>query len=157
MFEHTAEQVREKVETVYRLESRRILATLIRLLGDFDLAEDALHDLGEIDLGALDRQPPAQPRAREIEQIVERTKSSEYGVRSHRHGGREGRAGWRHAGHSRRASGYFRFDGDDAPECRAPWPLPWPACRTHRRASSHGSPASFGSAPAQSSCSICRS
>src|SRR3954470_7355816 len=34
----------EAVEAVYRLESRRVLATLIRLLGDFDLAEEALHD-----------------------------------------------------------------------------------------------------------------
>ena len=32
------------VEKVYRTESRRILATLIRLLGDFDLAEEALHE-----------------------------------------------------------------------------------------------------------------
>jgi RNA polymerase sigma-70 factor, ECF subfamily len=32
------------VDTVYRAESRRVLATLIRLLGDFDLAEEALHD-----------------------------------------------------------------------------------------------------------------
>ena len=32
------------VEAVYREESRRILATLIRLLGDFDLAEEALHE-----------------------------------------------------------------------------------------------------------------
>ena len=44
MIEHTAEQVREKVDAVYRSESRRIFATLIRLLGDFELAEDALHD-----------------------------------------------------------------------------------------------------------------
>ena len=36
--EHTIEQVREQVEAVYRTESRRVLATLIRLLGDFDLA-----------------------------------------------------------------------------------------------------------------------
>jgi RNA polymerase sigma-70 factor, ECF subfamily len=36
--------VRETVEAVYREQSRRILATLIRLLGDFDLAEEALHD-----------------------------------------------------------------------------------------------------------------
>src|SRR5512134_3983479 len=42
--EDASERVRESVEAVYRLESRRILATLIRLLGDFDLAEDALHD-----------------------------------------------------------------------------------------------------------------
>ena len=32
------------MDAIYRSESRRILATLIRLLGDFDLAEDALHD-----------------------------------------------------------------------------------------------------------------
>jgi RNA polymerase sigma-70 factor (ECF subfamily) len=36
--------VREKVDDIYRSESRRVLATLIRLLGDFDLAEEALHD-----------------------------------------------------------------------------------------------------------------
>ncbi|MEJ5061349.1 MULTISPECIES: RNA polymerase sigma factor [unclassified Pseudomonas] len=36
--------VKERVEQVYRQESRRILATLIRLLGDFDLAEEALHE-----------------------------------------------------------------------------------------------------------------
>ncbi|WP_130928858.1 RNA polymerase sigma factor [Pseudomonas sp. Sample_20] len=36
--------VRARVEQVYREESRRILATLIRLLGDFDLAEEALHE-----------------------------------------------------------------------------------------------------------------
>jgi RNA polymerase sigma-70 factor (ECF subfamily) len=33
-----------KVDEVYRLESRRVLATLIRLLGDFDLAEEAVHE-----------------------------------------------------------------------------------------------------------------
>src|SRR5262249_42844418 len=42
--ESAADRVRERVDTVYRLESRRVLATLIRLLGDFDLAEDALQD-----------------------------------------------------------------------------------------------------------------
>ncbi|MCX7081121.1 MAG: RNA polymerase sigma factor [Pseudomonas sp.] len=36
--------VKALLETVYRTESRRILATLIRLLGDFDLAEEALHE-----------------------------------------------------------------------------------------------------------------
>jgi RNA polymerase sigma-70 factor (ECF subfamily) len=36
--------VSARVEQVYREESRRILATLIRLLGDFDLAEEALHE-----------------------------------------------------------------------------------------------------------------
>jgi RNA polymerase sigma-70 factor (ECF subfamily) len=34
----------QTVDTVYRSESRRVLATLIRLLGDFDIAEEALHD-----------------------------------------------------------------------------------------------------------------
>jgi RNA polymerase sigma-70 factor (ECF subfamily) len=37
-------RVRETIEGVYRSDSRRVLATLIRLLGDFDLAEEALHD-----------------------------------------------------------------------------------------------------------------
>lgn len=60
----TAEQVRESVEDVYRLESRRILATLIRLLGDFDLAEDALHDAFRAALEQWQREGvPANPRA----------------------------------------------------------------------------------------------
>jgi RNA polymerase sigma-70 factor (ECF subfamily) len=42
--ERAAAQVRELVDEVYRSDSRRVLATLIRLLGDFDLAEAALHD-----------------------------------------------------------------------------------------------------------------
>ena len=44
MSEYTAEEVRAKVDAVYRSDSRRVLATLIRLLGDFDHAEEALHD-----------------------------------------------------------------------------------------------------------------
>jgi RNA polymerase sigma-70 factor, ECF subfamily len=39
-----AERVGEIVDAVYRSDSRRVFATLIRLLGDFDLAEEALHD-----------------------------------------------------------------------------------------------------------------
>lgn len=38
------ENLRETVNRLYKFESRRILATLIRLLGDFDLAEDAMQD-----------------------------------------------------------------------------------------------------------------
>ena len=38
------ERAREMVDAVYRADSRRVLATLIRLLGDFDLAEEAMHD-----------------------------------------------------------------------------------------------------------------
>ena len=37
-------QVRDAIDILYRNESRRVFATLIRLLGDFDLAEEALHD-----------------------------------------------------------------------------------------------------------------
>ncbi len=42
--EPTHEQIRELLDSLYRLESGRILATLIRLLGDFDLAEEAMHE-----------------------------------------------------------------------------------------------------------------
>jgi RNA polymerase sigma-70 factor, ECF subfamily len=38
------EQIRELLDSLYRADSRRILATLIRLLGDFDLAEEAMHE-----------------------------------------------------------------------------------------------------------------
>ena len=37
-------EFQEAVNDVYRRESRRVLATLIRLLGDFDVAEEAMHD-----------------------------------------------------------------------------------------------------------------
>jgi len=42
--EDPSKPVRELVDAVYRSESRHVLATLIRLLGDFDAAEEALHD-----------------------------------------------------------------------------------------------------------------
>jgi len=42
--DQTRDQVREMVDSLYRVESGRILATLIRLLGDFDLAEEAMHE-----------------------------------------------------------------------------------------------------------------
>lgn len=52
------------VDTIYRSDSRRVLATLIRLLGDFDLAEEALHDAFT---AAVEQWPadgvPANPRA----------------------------------------------------------------------------------------------
>jgi RNA polymerase sigma-70 factor (ECF subfamily) len=44
MADESASQVRQKVEEVYRLESRRVFATLVRVVGDFELAEEALHD-----------------------------------------------------------------------------------------------------------------
>ena len=56
--------MRERVAAIYREESRRILATLIRLLGDFDLAEEALHDAFA---AAVEKWPsdgmPRNPRA----------------------------------------------------------------------------------------------
>src|SRR5271170_3573920 len=44
MSERSTEQIREMLDSLYRVDSRRILATLIRLLGDFDLAEEAMHE-----------------------------------------------------------------------------------------------------------------
>ncbi len=62
--EQPAARVREIVDGLYRSDSRRVLATLIRLLGDFDLAEEALHDAFT---AAVERWPdtgvPANPRA----------------------------------------------------------------------------------------------
>ena len=65
MTEPTAiDRAREAVDAVYQSESRRVLATLIRLLGDFDLAEEALH---EAFAAAIEQWPrdgtPANPRA----------------------------------------------------------------------------------------------
>ena len=62
--EHATEQVRQRVDAIYRSESRRIFATLIRLLGDFDLAEDALHDAFRAAMEQWPREGvPANPRA----------------------------------------------------------------------------------------------
>src|ERR1700760_2325856 len=44
MSESVVSPVQAKVDEVYRTESRRVFATLVRLLGDFDLAEEAVHD-----------------------------------------------------------------------------------------------------------------
>lgn len=64
MFEGPADQVPARIEEIYQVDSRRIFATLVRLLGDFDLAEDALHDAFA---AALRQWPvdriPANPRA----------------------------------------------------------------------------------------------
>ena len=62
--ENTESNLTNTLEAVYRTESRYVLATLIRLLGDFDLAEEALHDAFR---AALEQWPrdgvPANPRA----------------------------------------------------------------------------------------------
>jgi RNA polymerase sigma-70 factor (ECF subfamily) len=64
MTQDSAERARELVDAVYRTESRRALATLIRLLGDFDLAEEALHDAFRAALEQWPREGvPANPRA----------------------------------------------------------------------------------------------
>jgi RNA polymerase sigma-70 factor (ECF subfamily) len=64
MSEDAAARVRETAESIYRAESRRVFATLVRLLGDFDLAEEARHDAFR---AALEQWPrdgvPANPRA----------------------------------------------------------------------------------------------
>ena len=64
MSDESLKQARERVEEAYRSESRHVLATLIRLLGDFDTAEEALH---EAFVAATEQWPrdgvPANPRA----------------------------------------------------------------------------------------------
>lgn len=59
-----AETIQQTISTVYEQESRRVLATLIRLLGDFDAAEEALHDAFR---AAVEQWPkdgvPSNPRA----------------------------------------------------------------------------------------------
>ena len=64
MSDDPAGRARETADTIYRTESRRVFATLVRLLGDFDLAEEALHDAFR---AALEQWPrdgvPANPRA----------------------------------------------------------------------------------------------
>ena len=64
MSEDASERVRATADAIYRAESRRVFATLVRLLGDFDLAEEALHDAFR---AALEQWPrdgvPANPRA----------------------------------------------------------------------------------------------
>ena len=54
----------DPIEAIYRTESRRVLATLIRLLGDFDLAEDAMHDAFTAAVERWEHDGvPANPRA----------------------------------------------------------------------------------------------
>jgi RNA polymerase sigma-70 factor (ECF subfamily) len=64
MAETTAPSIRQIIDEIYRTESRRVFATLIRLLGNFDLAEEALHDAFA---AAAEKWPeegvPAKPRS----------------------------------------------------------------------------------------------
>ena len=64
MSEQSTKQVHELVEGVYQSESRQVLATLIRLLGDFDAAEEALHDAFAVAVEQWARDGiPSNPRA----------------------------------------------------------------------------------------------
>ena len=64
MSDEIRDDIREATQALYRSESRRVFATLVRLLGDFDLAEEALHDAFH---AALEQWPrdgmPRNPRA----------------------------------------------------------------------------------------------
>ncbi|MEO7963691.1 MAG: sigma-70 family RNA polymerase sigma factor, partial [Gemmatimonadaceae bacterium] len=64
MREHDESIARDAVDRVYRADSRRVVATLIRLLGDFDLAEEAMQEAFST---AVERWPvdgvPANPRS----------------------------------------------------------------------------------------------
>ncbi len=58
------DSVQQAINAVYLSDSRRVLATLIRLLGDFDLAEEAMHDAFRAALEQWPREGvPANPRA----------------------------------------------------------------------------------------------
>jgi RNA polymerase sigma-70 factor (ECF subfamily) len=64
MSKNELNDVHEVVEAIYRSESRQVLATLIRLLGDFETAEEALHEAFAVAVGQWARDGvPANPRA----------------------------------------------------------------------------------------------
>ena len=65
MNQQTTTQMRDMVGAVYRAESRRVFATLVRLLGDFDAAEEALHEAFRIASGI----PPARIGSIELRPI----------------------------------------------------------------------------------------
>jgi RNA polymerase sigma-70 factor (ECF subfamily) len=63
MSESSTEQIGELLDSLYRVDSRRILATLIRLLGDFDVAEEAMHEAFAAALSSWPRSGvPGNPR-----------------------------------------------------------------------------------------------
>jgi RNA polymerase sigma-70 factor (ECF subfamily) len=85
---------KRRIEAVYQSESRAVLATLIRLLGDFDRAEEALHDAFR---AALEKWPeqgmPENPRAwlvsagrfRSIDQLRRQARFDSFDPQSHDH------------------------------------------------------------------------
>jgi RNA polymerase sigma-70 factor (ECF subfamily) len=57
------EEIRKTIETLYRAESGRVLATLVGLLGDLDLAEEAMHEAFAVAVEAWPRTGiPEKPR-----------------------------------------------------------------------------------------------
>jgi RNA polymerase sigma-70 factor, ECF subfamily len=64
MTENVVNQMQEQVDAVYRCESRRVFATLIRVLGNFDLAEEAMHEAFAAAVEQWSKEgTPANPRA----------------------------------------------------------------------------------------------
>jgi len=64
LHEDATDRVRASVDAIYRADARRVLATLIRLLGDIDRAEEALHEAFTVAVEQWSRQGvPANPRA----------------------------------------------------------------------------------------------
>jgi RNA polymerase sigma-70 factor (ECF subfamily) len=64
MCKQSPEQVRDVIEQVYRSDSQRVYATLVRLIGDLDAAEEALHEAFAAAIERWTRDGvPAQPRA----------------------------------------------------------------------------------------------
>ena len=62
--QNNPEYIQQLLDEIYRKESRQVLATLIRLIGDFDLAEDAMHDAFRIALEQwVENGIPSHPRA----------------------------------------------------------------------------------------------
>ena len=62
MSERSTEQIHELLDSIYRVDSGRIVATLIRLLGDFDLAEEAMHEAFAAALDTWQAGVPDKPR-----------------------------------------------------------------------------------------------
>ena len=64
MINESIHSIQQQVEDLYRSESRRVFATLIRLLGDFDRAEEALHEAFAVAIERWSREGlPANPRS----------------------------------------------------------------------------------------------
>ena len=64
MVDEAAEPLQQRIDELYRAESRRVFATLVRVLGDFDLAEEALSDAFAAAVEQWSKDGiPANPRA----------------------------------------------------------------------------------------------